>query len=695
MALNKERLTTIALKWWPVVALLAIFLFAFYIRGINSVPDRMLSFDPIFQYRFTKYVVDWHTLPAWDELSYYVGRPIFVNQYPPFMWYATALIQWLIGGFGLSLMTVAVYAATFYGALITIPAFLLGRELSNKWGGLMAAMLMGTAPQILIRTFGASYDTDQLVIFFILMTLFLGVYALRRRTPASIFAAIAGFTAFMMAWGMFTYTLFMLIAFAVICFLLNMFLPEGGKLSEIGRRLKERALDAAKVLRDHAVVLVATLVATILIGTTTGANPIRSITSVIGFAQSAEQWIVNISIAELQPFSIFNLGGWMLAMGRFMIGIDAIDMSLFVIFIGLLLFGIWYGRKRGNFELAFILMLLAVSVYTTFRGIRFTEFTSAFFIIIIATGFGYVIEWAKKRDAVIANLALGLGILIFFIVAGMGLQIGQQLGPDISPNWDSAWDFLRLNTPEMSLVGTWWDPGHMITGLAERRVIGDGAHCTYSCLLNINDRITDLGKIMATTDENESVRLIQKYQGTSPKAYWIASEDLIGKFQWVQYFGTGCDARTESRCPLYSMVSLSQVGYGQNNSISVRHYSNIVVLASDPPIPVLVQNRNAAIFDEVIWYKDGTPTTLKISDTNMTALIEQLGPLKEYLNVRFVNQTVSQTIWIPEHQQYVVVIPPTLRETVFTKMFMLEGQGLDHFKQVFANSEVKIYEVVN
>jgi hypothetical protein len=52
------------------------------------------------------------------------------------------------------------------------------------------------------------------------------------------------------------------------------------------------------------------------------------------------------------------------------------------------------------------------------------------------------------------------------------------------------------------------------------------------------------------------------------------------------------------------------------------------------------------------------------------------------------------SVWISRDQGYIVLIPQTLRDSVFTKMFMLEGQGLSHFKQVFRNEAVKIYEVV-
>ena len=70
-----------------------------------------------------------------------------------------------------------------------------------------------------------------------------------------------------------------------------------------------------------------------------------------------------------------------------------------------------------------------------------------------------------------------------------------------------------------------------------------------------------------------------------------------------------------------------------------------------------------------------------------------LKPLEEQLKIKFVDQTVPLTAWIPQHYGYIVSIPQNLRNSVFTKMFMLEGQELEHFKQVFRNEQVKIYEV--
>ena len=679
-------------KWW-VFALVFIFLYSYYIRSLNIVPDKLLSFDPIYQYRFTYYFANWGHLPVWDELTYYVGR---ITDVQPFMHYVTSLIYWLFGStLKMSLMTVASYMSAIYGALIAIAAFLLGRELSNNYGGLLTAALIGTAPQILVRTFGSSYDTDQLVLFFLILTLYLGFHAIRKKSITSFSLALIGFVSFMLLWQYFLYSLLILFISVIIYIILEM-LPEERKIKINVSGLK----DSLSKSKYKFLILILIAISLFLIGLLNNVNLITNFLILIGFAQSAEQWIVNISIAELQPFNIFSLEGWIQSMGRFVTGDAIINNLILLFFFFTMVLGIFRSFKKDKEISAFLITLLIISIYSSSRGIRFTEFTSGLFIILIGAGFGLATDWMKDDNVKKATL-IGLGIFIIIVAMTIGIEMGKQLGPDINSNWDTAWDFLRTKTPEFSLVGTWWDPGHMITGLAERRAYADGAHCQlgndgqHACLYTINDRITDLGKIMATPDENISLELIRKYQGDSPKVYWIVSDDLIGKFQWLQYFGLGCDARTDAKCPLYIEIGQQSQSTDANGNIVLRNYGSILLFQGlNVPIPIYVQSINGAIFDEVMYYSNGNVSTVKWNETEKQILIQALKPLESQLNFRFTNQSIPLTVWVPQHYSYIVVIPQNLRNSVFTKMFMMEGQGLEHFKMVFNNPQVKIFEVI-
>jgi asparagine N-glycosylation enzyme membrane subunit Stt3 len=688
------KITEFLTKNWWLFALVIIFIFAFYIRSVNIVPDRILSFDPVFQYRFTKYFVDWGHFPLWDELTYFVGRVVTPEVNPPLMMYATAALYWL-QPFGWSLLTLCSYASALYGALIAIAGFLLVRELSNEYGGLMAAALIGTAPQILIRTFGSSYDTDQFALLFLLLTLFLWLYASRKKTIAAVSLAIAGFVSYMLAWQTSGFALLIVFAFMFFYVILEIMIKKG-----FFKMIRLESVHDFRDVKKDLMIYISIFLSVVAVGFATGSNFINSVIALMGFALSPETKIVNISIAELQPFSIFNLQGWMVATGNFVSGMTIIDdliFIMFIVFLGVSVAANYYKKNMKQFS--FVLVLMLITVYTTFRGIRFTEFSSALFLVLIAAGFGYAVEFSKNSKFFKPTI-IGVGIFIAFMAMFIGSGVGKSLGPDISPNWESAWAFLQTQTPELSLVGTWWDPGHMITGTAQRRVIADGAHCGNDwCLYGINDRITDLGKIMATSDENESVQLIRKYQGDSPKVYWIASDDLIGKYQWLQYFGTGCDARVDSNCPLYMQIAESSRSFDASGNVALRYYnlgtqSQILLYSASIPIPIYIQGINAALFDEVIAYNGTQAIPIRFSAEEKNSIITALQPLEKELNVRFTNQSIPMTVWTSSGFSYIVVIPPNLRQTVFTKMFLLEGEGLNNFKQVFRNDQVKIYEVV-
>jgi len=683
------KIQNIIVKNWTIIALVIIFLFAFYIRSINIVPDRILSFDPTFQYRFTRYFVEHGFFPAWDELTYYVGRKVTGDSVGLFMPYLTSLIYLILSKFGFSLLTTCSWVSALYGALITIPAYLLGKELSNKYGGLLSAALIAVAPQILVRTFGSSYDTDQLVLFFIVLTLYLGLYALRKKTITSICIVSIGFIAFMLTWGYFIYSFIILSIFALIYYFVKSVFSDDNKI-------KIEFKHSLGNLKTNIIILLSIFIIFTIAGFILDVNVISVISGLVGFVQQAEQYIVNISIAELQPFNVFNIEGWQLAMGKFMIGDALLDNFMFISFILLIISGLYLSLRSNKRNFSFLITLILIGFYTTFRGIRFTEFTSALFIIVIGSGFGYVIAYANK-EKFLKILSIGLAISIIFISFGMGMQYARQLGPDINQNWDDAWNFIKTKTAKDAIIGTWWDPGHMIAALGERRNFADGAHCPVAtpeggCLYSINDRITDLGKIMATTDEQESLKLINKYKGDSSEVYWIASDDLIGKYQWLQYFGTGCDARKDPRCPLYYMIPQTTYALTPNGQIGIRYYQNVVLIEGDSPIPIFIQGKNGAIFSEMIYeYGDGTKQIIPLSEFNISNIIK---PLENQLNVKISSSSIKLTIYVPIHRSYITIIPPNLRDTVFTKMFFLDGQGLNHFKEVYSNPQVKIFKVV-
>ncbi|NOZ81604.1 MAG: hypothetical protein GXO63_00410 [Candidatus Micrarchaeota archaeon] len=645
------------MKKSELIVLGVIFLLVFYMRTLPITPGKILPFDPVFQYRFTKYFVQWGFLPEWDELTYYVGRE---NINPPLMYYLTGLFYFIFGG---SLFTVAAYASALYGALIVIPAFLLGRELSNRYGGYVSAVLVGTAPQILSRTFGGSYDTDQLVLFFILLTIYLSVVFIRKRNVESFSLMAAGFIGFMFTWLMFWYTYFAGVMIAGLYMIVTY--------------IRERKFDLRIPAGFAALFFVL-----ITVGSIGGVKPIYTLSGLLGFATNPGQWIVTKSIAELQPLSS---GAWLPAMmaatGNFNIGGTE---TLFLLFGFLILISLSVLIQKNHVNRTACIIILALAALITTKGIRFTEFSSAFFLILAGTGFGMLME--RFKDVHAKKVIVGFGAFLAFVALSTGFVAAQNYKVSSDPDWDAAWEFLKNRTPELSLVGTWWDPGHMITGLAERRVIADGAHCGDECYYGINTRIVDLGRVFMARNETEAVKILRKYKGTSPEIYWIASDDLIDKFQWLQYYGTGCNALKEN-CPLYYRIFLSD--YGTVGSVPVYIYpigteQRVLLFDLSIPVPVLEDRGNYIIFSEVIFKFGNTTYTQRLEPEGANQTLSTFG-------VNLVNQTLPYSVWIGKG--FIVLIPQELRDIMFTKQFFLEGKDLKRFKLVFSNDKVKIFKV--
>ena len=633
-------------RYLAVLALL--FLLSFYMRTLSINDGVLLDYDPVFQYRFTKYFVQWGFLPVWDELTYYPGR---LNTNPPLMFYLTGILAWIFSG--LDLKTVAAYSSALYGALILIPAYLLARELSDERGGLLAAAFVGFAPQILSRTFGSSYDTDQLVLFFMLLTLYLGFRFLKSPSIKNFSLAFTGFVAFMATWQMFWVSFFLLLGAVILSYLLKL-LPRLPENPEIFGRKSLRGLGALFLLLFPA-------------GFFLSLAPVSTLLGFFGFAINPYQWIVNRSIAELQPSPdvLIRIAG-----GVTIGGIENTALALFIISVPLLLVRRFF-REGDLKSLGLVLALMLDALFLpVLKGVRFTIFSSA--IILTLAGASIPLTWRKES---LKPFTVGVGLFLAFLFVASGFYLAPILKPAENPDWSRTWDFLRNETPELALVGTWWDPGHMITGYGERRVIADGAHCGSDCLYGINQRIMDLGKVLVTGSEDEAVEILKRYRGTSPEIYWIASEDLIAKFPWAIRFGTGKDA------PSY--VIMRPTAYTREKVVFSSGRDSVSVYLRGVPVPVL--DGYGDLFREVWFYDD--------SGNFRNFTFDDAETVEKALGKKLSGRIINATLWIRKDWRYAVVIFPNLRDSLFTKMFFLDGRGLKKFKPVLLTDTVKVYEL--
>jgi hypothetical protein len=197
-----------------------------------------------------------------------------------------------------------------------------------------------------------------------------------------------------------------------------------------------------------------------------------------------------------------------------------------------------------------------------------------------------------------------------------------------------------------------------------------------------------MGRIFSTSSEEEALTILRKYVSLSPRQcqdvknkfgnivpkescqpvseiYLIASADLIGKFYWMSYFGTGSGR---------NFFQLPFSGFDQSG---LPTYGGIVTLAQKDDKLIGIMNlpqqglRNT-IIREIVYFQQG---------------------VERHLDFVNVTNTIDGLLWVDPSFRLVIFMEPSIRDSLFTKMFFWNGEGLKNFELNFVNSEVRIFKV--
>ncbi len=299
-----------------------------------------------------------------------------------------------------------------------------------------------------------------------------------------------------------------------------------------------------------------------------------------------------------------------------------------------------------------------------------------------------------------------VGALIIMAVLSAissGFSLSSQLGPSLNSNWYNAMMWIKNNTPTDSIVTYWWDQGHWITGIAERGAYADGAHCPpTSCKpYPLNTRIVDVGKVLTTSDETLALSILSKYMNftgaqcdlnkkafggivpcKSPsEMYFLAASDLISKYPWPSYFG--------SLWPTYSGTGKQQQFF-QIQLQPLKDSTGNVVGYYDQCLRFDASN-NCQTFNFLVIEQNGKLTTVYQNRNFVKNTAYFING--EQKNDPYENSTLDGTFWLDPSYGFAFYMTPEVQDSIFTKLYFYDGKGLEHFKQVYSNGEVKIYKV--
>eukprot|EP01100_Stratorugosa_tubuloviscum_P015335 TRINITY_DN8745_c0_g1_i1.p1 TRINITY_DN8745_c0_g1~~TRINITY_DN8745_c0_g1_i1.p1 ORF type:complete len:722 (+),score=330.85 TRINITY_DN8745_c0_g1_i1:40-2205(+) len=188
--------------------LILIYIIAFSTRlfSVLRFESVIHEFDPYFNFRSTKYLVNegiYNFINWFDEYSWYpLGRIIGGTVYPGLM-VTSAIIYWVLNFFHLNMKirNICVFLAPLFASNTAIVTYLFGKEVFDKRVGLLAAAFIAIVPGYISRSVAGSYDNEGIAIFALINTYYLWVKAVN--TGSMFWSALCALGYFYMvaAWG--------------------------------------------------------------------------------------------------------------------------------------------------------------------------------------------------------------------------------------------------------------------------------------------------------------------------------------------------------------------------------------------------------------------------------------------------------------------------------------------------------------
>ncbi len=664
---------------------------------------------------------------------------------------------------GMTLEESSKYLPVILSALAVIPAFFMGRRISNNVGGFFTALIIASNVAMLSRTMFGDVDNDSYSILFPVTIMWLFVESLEAKSleKKGVFAALTGIAVglYSFAWAGWWYTFDFILATLGLSLLYFVIAHR--------KDFKGHFLEYAKhsAIRDMlAVGLVIIVFSGIFVSLFSSFGNFRSAPfSPLDFmkikdASKANLWPnVYTTVAELNPGSfdevVNTIGG---------------STLLWVSVLGVIL-TMFRKDEYGKPELRYGILLslwFAGTVYASTKGVRFNLLVVPAFAVGFGAAAGRIYGYFSKsfsfrgseKNIGIPKIVPSLAVFLFFLYMlsaplASAYNLPKSGFPLVNDAWYDSLIEIKEKTPNNTIITSWWDYGHIFKYIADRPVTFDGAsqnipqaHWVGRLLLTGNEkeavgilRMLDCGANTAydkldsninntpksvrilhqiiLLDKNDAKKALEGYNlsgkqadevlkythCTPPSAVVIASEDMIGKAGVWAHFGSWdfdradwwITARKLEREPAIQKI---MVDYNLSRDRAQQIVDEIRSIPSEDagnswiaPWPTYRSGLTPCGKSGDVIKCDGIG--LSVDSANMDATLSMQGGVAPPASLVYIANTgveekkfegrtvpVSAVLIPAQNGFYGMLADPSIANSMFTRMFFMNGYGLKNFE---------------
>jgi len=561
----------------------------------------LFEFDPFFNFRATEYIVEngYDAYTNWiDEKSWHpFGRDISENS--QVVLHVTTSIFYQLFGFNSSLYTFTIIFPLVVGSLTSIFVFAFVRVLGGTSAGLLAALMFSVSAPIFTRGLAGWFKSEPLGLFFGFLAMYLFVSGLLNyRSTASLIKLVLGglFLALgLSAWGG---ILFFIIPIIIFYFILP-FLKRENNSVIFGIPIFSASLILYSLLFERTSDFTIGYVGLVVVFSTgyvilcelikkfsDKSNHIRNCFVVLISTIISVIGILSSGLVSLPGFRYLN------AANPFLTSLDPLTdsvsehmttnietsyifTSVFIIFS---MIGIWFLFSRKTIDLkidnrifALVISILALYISSTF--VRLEIFASVGLIILGSIGLTILFKkvFQSKIFPPTKIIFFSVIIILFLIPVTLPENKDWVSWADFSPtiknggtfyfvnndDWQNSMNWLKNNSPQDSIIASWWDYGYWITTLSERTTIVDNATL-------IDWQIKKMAYALITTPENSWHILNSDYsvdvsEYLGDETILAFGGDLEDEFNqtYFEEFGKSCVQNFKKQSKLFGTIEQS------------------------------------------------------------------------------------------------------------------------------------------
>ena len=404
-------------------------------------------------------------------------------------------------------------------------------------------------------------------------------------------------------------------------------------------------------------------------------------------------------------------------------------------------------RQSKAIDILILTIFLIVTMTLSFYGERFVLFATIPLSVLAAA--------ASHRFINLKSVGLPLaGLLIALILFNANRDIRTVLTPIFNSTWDEALTKIKTDTPQDSVVNTWWAPGHFIKAIAHRSVPFDGASLDQGAvgywmanmfLAQDENQARGILRMLNSSGNQAAEYLVKcglKLSDATTLLLAIAPENKTQAAQTLK--GLISDDQIHTLLPLthpdknpHSYVLVYTELVDDNLMIAFNGHWNIKKIEeinSDPDMLKNVPKRSSPDFIDYLWntmggppkYSDALPLlgednhqlifqeNLAIDLNTMDAQIQSPqygegqpfsvfylkdGAVTEHVNPDG-NSNYSVVLYQEDGQYIARLMDHALANSLIMKLYYFDGAGLQYFKPLILSKDltgrtrIKVFKVI-